>query len=218
MMKRMLVSGAALLMGSVLVLTSRAQDEETVNMADMFQQVMGAMGQSAGGGNPSYEPVNFRELKAQLPEELLGMTRKSASGEKNSMFGMAASMAEARYEGADGEWVTLKISDIGGLGGFAAMAQYAWTMSEYDRESDTGFERTTTWKGHRAVEEHDTKSGRGKISLMLENKIVIDIEGDDVPFERLEEARDALDVDSMLGLRSAEAPTDEGEEPTDPTD
>jgi len=205
-MKLTWVWSVALVLGAALVTTGQAQNQQTPNLAEMMKQVMGAMGQTTGAspdGKPR-EPIDFRKLKAQLPAELTGMKRTSASGEKTATLGMTVSMAEAEYEGKDGESMGLSISDIGSLGGIAAMAQYAWTMSEYERESDTGFERTTTWKSHRATEEYDSDSERGKIAIMLENKVVINIEGRGVPFERLEEARDTLDVDALLGLQAAE--------------
>lgn len=206
MIKSILVWSVALAIGAALATTSQAQDQQAPNVAEIMKQVMGAMGQGTGtspDGKP-HEPINFRELKKQLPAELTGMKRTSSSGEKTSTLGMTVSTAKAEYKGSNQDSLSLTISDIGALGGFAAMAQYAWTMSEYERESDTGFERTMTWKGHRATEEYDSKDKRGKIGIMLENKVVINIEGRGIPFETLEEARDSLDVDVLLGLQGVE--------------
>lgn len=47
------------------------------------------------------ETVNFRALKALLPEELDGLSRTSASGEKTNAFGINVSKAEGEYKTED---------------------------------------------------------------------------------------------------------------------
>src|SRR4051794_40944802 len=60
-----------------------------------------AAGAAAGDGT-TYQPVDFRELKALLPEELAGCKRKSATGERTGAMGFNIAQAEGKYESAAG--------------------------------------------------------------------------------------------------------------------
>src|SRR5262249_19250357 len=54
--------------------------------ANLAQAMQMLGGQNAGGAR--VEPVNFRELKSLLPEELPGYKRTSATGEKAGAMGV----------------------------------------------------------------------------------------------------------------------------------
>lgn len=177
-----------------------------------FQQIMGAMmGALSGAGQQTDEsgepakpvmPIDFRTLREHLPAELSGMPRKSASGERSSAMGVHVSTAEGVYSDDSGGSITIKLTDMGSMGGFLAMAQFGMAMGEFDRETETGFERTTTWRGHRAVEEFDTSYRTGKITVMLD-ALVVDIQGSGVDFAKIEEARDAIAIDDLAAAVKA---------------
>ncbi len=171
-----------------------------------FGQIMGAMMGALAGADQTDEsgepaktvmPIDFRKLREHLPAELPGLPRTSASGERSSAMGIHVSTAEGVYSDGEGASITIQLSDMGSMGGLLAMAQFGMAMGEFDRETDTGFERTTRWRGHRAVEEFDTRHRTGKITIMAD-AVVMNIEGQGVDFAQLEEARDTVAFDDLM--------------------
>lgn len=162
--------------------------------------LMGALGQMMQGGtNAAANIVDFRELKALLPAELAGMKRTSAGGEKNTAMGMTVSNAEGRYEAGDSS-ITIKFSDFGGAG-FASMMAAGWTMQEVDRESDSGYERTSTIGGHKAMEKFDTANKSGSIEIMVAGRFMVEVNGDDITPEVLKDAVSKIDLAKLAALK-----------------
>ncbi len=123
-------------------------------------------------GDVKVEPVDFRELKGLLPEKIGELERKNVSGEKSAAFGMNISRTEADYLSPESDVnVSLEITDLGSLKGLTVMTGFAWAFGEFDKETDTGYERTTTFDGFKAMEEYDFPSKSGKIKCSSRRKI-----------------------------------------------
>ncbi len=163
---------------------------------------MGGAAAAATAGAKAEEPVDFRALKELLPEDLSGMKRTSAEGEKAGAMGFIASHAEGRYESEAGGRITVKITDVGAVAGMAALAAYGWAMAEIDRETETGYERTMTIKGHRGHERYDRESKSGEVSLLVANRFVVEVDGYDVTMEALKDALDQVDLGKLEGMKN----------------
>lgn len=163
--------------------------------------LMGALGQmmQGGGTNAAATVVDFRELKALLPAELPGFKRTSASGEKSGAMGMTISFAEGRYEAGEGA-IGIKMSDYGGTG-FATMMAAGWSMQEIDRETETGFERTTTIGGHKAKEQFDTASQDGSTEILVAGRFLVEVTGNGVTAEALKAAVEKIDLAKLAALK-----------------
>lgn len=185
----------------ILALTaaSAIAQENPPSQGDMndFMKAMGAM---MSGGSNAAAVVDFRELKALLPAELPGLKRTGASGEKSAAMGMTVAYAEGTYSSDEGS-VTVKISDNGGLGGLMAFAQAAWAHSEIDRETDTGFERTTTCKGYKAHEEFDNENKSGSVEVLVADRFMVEVSGSGVPFDSLKAAVDKIDLAKLATIK-----------------
>jgi hypothetical protein len=121
-----------------------------------------------GGDN---ETVDFRELKKLMPEELAGLERTSHEGERAGIMGFNISSASATYE-EDDKRIEVSINDIAGMG--AAISQFAsWSNIEVDRESDSGYERTTTIDGHPAFEKYDGKTKKAEYSVIVDDRFIV---------------------------------------------
>jgi hypothetical protein len=72
---------------------------------------------------------------------------------------------------------------------------------EIDNESDTGYEKTYTYKGHRVLEKYDTESKSGEISALIANRFTVTINVQDGPPELLKAALDALDLKKLAELK-----------------
>jgi hypothetical protein len=181
----------------VLVLAQQGKQQPPANMEDMMK----AMGALMSGGTNAAAIVDFRELKELLPAALDGMKRTKASGEKSGAMGMTVAFAEGIYEADAGGKIHIKISDNAGMGGFMAFAQAGWAASEIDRESDTGFERTTTYGQNKAREEYDNRGKSGKVEILVGGRFMVEVSGNDIAWEAIQAAAKKVDTAKLATLK-----------------
>lgn len=158
------------------------------------------------GGGEKVEPVDFRKLKELLPETLAGLPRTSSSGEKTGMMGMRISKAEAEYRSEDGQQrLKVTITDMGSVRGIG-MLGLNWLMVEVDKESDTGYERTTEYRDHPAYEKFQQNGDyqNGETNVFVAERFIVAVNGTGVDMDTIKDARDDL------GIRQLEAMKDEG--------
>lgn len=168
-------------------------------MAKMGMAVGGAVGEAAKSVGTAVEPVDFRELKALLPESIGAMKRSSAEGEKGGAFGIAVAHAEGRYQGDSGS-VDLKITDPGNLSGLAAMAAM-WMNMELDKETDTGYEKTGTANGRRFHEKYDKNSKSGEYTVIVGNRFMVEINGHGVEMPTMKKAIDQINLAKLESMK-----------------
>lgn len=181
------------------------QAEQIAQAGQQMGEAMAAAGAAVTGGGlegKATEAVDFRELKALLPEELPGMRRTSAEGQKNSAMGFTLSTAEARYQSEGGGRIHLTITDAGAVAGLAAMGMYAWAGMEIDQEDEDGYEKTTTLNGRRGYEKYNRSSKSGEVSLMVGGRFIVELDGDDVSMDDLKSALDKVDLDKLEGMKN----------------
>lgn len=196
-MKRIHLAVLIAMLTHVLAFAQTADEPSPANMEDMMK----AMGALMSGGTNAAAVVDFRELKALLPAALDGMKRTNASGEKSGAMGMTVAFAEGTYKADAGGSITIKISDNGGMGGLMAFTQASWAASEIDRESDTGFERTTTYGENKAHEEYDNNSKSGTVEILVGGRFVIEVSGNDVAWEAIQAAAKKVDTAKLATLK-----------------
>ncbi len=148
--------------------------------SDAMNKMNEAMEQLKSDGKV-VEPVNFRVLKEGVPETFLGMERTKNEGETSGALGFKVSTAKAAFRDGD-KSVNIEIVDVGGIG-MGAMSMAAWAMAEIDRETEDGYERTTTFEGHKAFEK--CRNGRCELSVWLSQRIIFKAEGSNVSMDDL---------------------------------
>lgn len=183
--------GLACGVAALAVVPARAQDLSGVFGA--LSAMMGATNQQAAA------VVDFREMKALLPESFGSFKRTRAGGEKNAAMGMTISQANGEYTSGKAT-ITIKLLDYGGTG-MAGMMAAGWSMSEVDRESDTGYERTVTLQGHKALERFDTSHKSGEIQILVAGRFMVEIDGNDCADKDLRAAAEALDLAKLAALK-----------------
>ena len=166
-------------------------------------EAMKKMGEAFGAATgKKVDPVDFRSLKALLPESLPGMKRTKAEGEKAAAMGIHVSKAEGNYRSENGESdIEITISDMGTLTGLTAMAAYGWSMTEMDRESDNGYEKTTTIGGHKAHEKFDKEGQRGEIDVLVANRFIVEMKGNGIPMDTLKGALSKVDLGKLDAMK-----------------
>ena len=162
-----------------------------------------ASAQDAATTKPA-DPVDFRKLKEALPAELLEIKRTEATGEKNAMGEFKISHARGTYvknaDADDSPRIEVTITDYGATKGMAdAMA--AWTKMEIDRESDTGYERTTKVGGHPAFETYQNEGKSGALQVFVADRFIVQIQTTNVPADELKKIGEEMKLERLAELK-----------------
>jgi hypothetical protein len=179
-------------------------DEKTgIKSMDEFVDNMKEVQKNIEEGQ-KYEVVDFRDLKALLPESLGDLNRTNAQGEKNGTMGFTISKAEADYYNEDNsKSLNIEITDLAGASGFAGLAAWGWAMVDIDKETETGYEKTTKYKGHKAYEKYDNDPLYGSLEVLVSGRFMVNIDGNNVPMETIQSALDEIDIAKLESMSKA---------------
>jgi len=167
------------------------------NSPEAYAEKMKQMSENLTEGK-KVEPVDFRELKALYPESIMGMKRTNASGEKTAAFNMNISHAEADYNSEDGsKSFDINITDMGNMSGLTQMAAYGWAMGEFDRETDSGYEKTTNFSGYKAYEEYNNEGKYGKLQVLVASRFIVEASGNNISMDELKSALGKIDLSKL---------------------
>lgn len=145
------------------------------------------------------EVVDFRDLKKLMPDRVAGMKQTSSTGEKTGMLGFKFSTAQAEYEDGD-QSLDMSITDVAGIGILTA-SMAAWTNMDMDRETESGYERTTRIDGHPAFEKWDGNRKHGELSIFVDDRYIITIEGRNIAEKDLRKALDGINLNRLGRLQ-----------------
>ncbi len=160
-------------------------------------KAMGEMLGALGGG----AAIPAQDLKALLPATLAGMPRESFEVQSGKAMGLGGSGARATYA-ADGRRVDFKITDMGGMGAFAAVAGFAQVSSE--SENDTKTEKTYK-RGNRTVHEEAHKDGsRAEVTVFLGNGVMVEASGEHMDLQALHKALDEANLGKIESIKRAD--------------
>jgi len=160
--------------------------------------MLSALG-SAVAGNRKVDPVDFHALKDLLPGSLPGMQRTNAEGRSQAALGMKSSEATATYQGTGGSRAEIKIADVSAVAGLMDAA--GGIAQSVTSESDAGFERNTTVGGMAAHEKYDNRSKHGDLSVIVAKRFVVDVSGDSVDMNALEQYAGAVDFSRLAAMK-----------------
>jgi len=164
-------------------------------------EAMKKMGEAFGAATgKKVTPVDFRELKALLPEALPGMKRTRAEGERAAAMGLNISKAEGEYE-KEGSSIHVSLMDMGTLSGMAAMATVGWAMAEIDKETETSYEKTSTYQGYKSHEEYDRNRKDGEVTVLVAERFVVEVRGNNLPMEAIMAALGAVDLNKLAAMK-----------------
>ena len=151
--------------------------------------------------NVTITPVDFRKLKALLPDSVADLKRKSLEGQKV----MEMSEATAEYSAESGNTsFSIKITDPGNMRGTIAASTAASLSIDMDKESDNGYERNVNFQGYRAHEQMTGQSG--EMTLLVGDRFLVEAHGYNIKADQLKAAV------GSLPLKKLEAMKDEGVE------
>jgi len=158
----------------------------------------GAMLGAMTGTNAA--PIAAAELKALLPESIGELKRESIESGGGDVAGIGGSSAKAAYVAGD-KRLRLSVTDLGGLGGMAALA--GWANMTSDRETPTEVEKTYK-AGNRTVHEKQRKDGgSSEYTVLLANGVVVEAQGDRVDVAALKKVVEGIDLGKVESLKRA---------------
>jgi hypothetical protein len=157
---------------------------------------------SALGGRT---PVDFRELKAFLPDKLDGLRRTNARGQKSGLMGADITVAEGEYGEPGGAHLQVKITDLAAMGALGTFAGLGWMATEIDSEGDAGYERTTDYQGRKGLEKYAQAARSGTATVVVRNRFLVEIEGRGIEAPQLKNAVDGMDLNALEKLASPPA-------------
>lgn len=188
-------------MFSMAALVVQAQQGVTPEQMQQMQKALGAI--AAAGAQGAKPVVDFREIKALLPKELAGGYQAEEGypkGQKSGAMGMAIAEAEGRYQKGDSS-LSVKVSDISGLGAMGAMAHAAWASAEIDNESDDGYEKTTLIDGQKALEKYNVKDQDGELQVFVDHRFMVEIRGHNAKMDDMKAALKTVDLKKLASLK-----------------
>lgn len=152
------------------------------------------------------DPVDYRELRDVLPERIRGMEKGRSNGERTGALGFRISQVEQTYESTTGDAeLEISIVDMGGLKNIAAVG-LEWLNLDMDRESDDGFERTRSYRGHPVLDkcEQMGREARCEMVAYVSRRFVVAIKSKGLEMGSLEGIMEQVDVEQLEEMRDAE--------------
>ena len=148
----------------------------------------------SGQGKPAIAPD---VLQALLPAALGDLTRASIESSSMGAGGVGGSQAEARYGSGDNQ-ITLTITDMGVIGGLAALGSAFNVQSS--KQDGTSYEKVGKVDGRMTTEKFDSANKRGEYSTIFGDRIMVQAEGNAASVDVLKGAVAAVDLGKVETL------------------
>ena len=137
------------------------------------------------------KPLTTDQLKAMLPEEMMGMKRSSFNA--NSMMGFAT--AEATYKKADEDKeMRVSIFDCAGEAGAGIYSLSYWTKMSMQSESDNGYSKTVDFNGQKAVESYEKSGDSYELTYVSSDRLLVNVKGEKTGLDAVKQAAEGLNL------------------------
>ena len=178
-------------------------EDDQKNLEEAINKSKDALSDLFGGGGEDgeeIEVVNFRDLKDFLPNRIgtLKMDEEDTEGQTSKVLGFKVSTVQGTYRDGDAK-MEINIIDPGNASSVVNMLA-SWSNVEIDSESSNGYQRTMEYKGHKAFEQYDSKSKDGSFAMMVENRFIVSINGDNVDMDDMKDAIDNINIKKLARL------------------
>lgn len=133
-------------------------------------------------------PVTMDELKALLPDELMGAKRTN----RQVTTAAGTGMATAEYRVNDSTDLRVSIWDCGGPGGAGIYSMQYMTMYNYESESEDEYTKTVEFDGKRGFEQCSKVRNDCKLTFFGGKRYLVALEGDNIGAAALKEVAGKL--------------------------
>lgn len=135
-------------------------------------------------------PLTMDQLKALIPESLLGAKRTNFSASS----AMGAGLANGEYELNDSTKITLNIYDCGGPAGAGIYSMQYMSMYNFQQESDEEYTRTIEFNGGKAFEHCEKATNDCSLTYFAGGRFMVTLEGRHVGAADLKQAAGGLNI------------------------
>ena len=135
-------------------------------------------------------PLNMDQLKALIPETLMGAKRTNFSANTT----MGAGLARGEYELNDSTQINLNIYDCGGPAGAGIYSMQYMSMFNFQQESDEEYTKTIDFNGGKAFEHCEKETNNCTLSYFSGGRFMITLEADHLGAEALKQAARGLNI------------------------
>jgi hypothetical protein len=173
---------------SITISTDEGKGQVTIDPTQMQKAAEDMEKQKEKLG--SLSPLSADQLKAMIPEQLMGTPRTDL----DVADAMGASVASADYKINDSTKIELSIIDCAGPGGTGLYNTQYLGMLNIQEEDEEEYTKTIDFNGGKAFE--NCKKDRIKCTLTYfgGGRFLIALEGDNVGIDALKQAAKGLDI------------------------
>ena len=204
-MKKLIIAAAALMLVTCSK-EEKVKEEKTGGLSDLVStaKTYGKMGSSMQDVTNNIEnlknvpPLTNDELKAVLPEILLGLKRKELSVGDNAMMNL--STAEAKYADDENRRVKVEIVDGAGETGSAMVSIMMMGLNvNKEKTTEFGFEKSTEINGAKSIvsEYKNGEDINSEIQTVLKNRYLVTLKADGFTYEELKSALSTLNNSAL---------------------
>ncbi len=145
-------------------------------------------------GGKSVVVVPRAELQSLLPSHFGDMQRADAQSESRSFAGLKGSKAAADYKDAGGT-VQIEVSDLGNVGGLAALAGTAGNLAE--SEDNDGYEKNADVAGQKVHESWKNATKHSELMSIVDSRFAVGVTGHGVDMDTALKALQTVDVGKL---------------------
>jgi hypothetical protein len=121
-------------------------------------------------------PLTLDQVKALIPNELLGMPRTSFNA--NSSMGYAT--AKGTYKGEGDKELDIEIIDCAGEMGSAWYSMRFFSLWNFQQEDDNGYQKTIDFNGGKALEKYQKANDRYELTYFGNERFIVNVDGEKV--------------------------------------
>jgi hypothetical protein len=161
---------------------------------------MEAQASAMQNGTATVKPADPQALLALMPQSFMGAERSDTSTDAGGAGGMSVANAEATYL-VNGNSIRLKITDMGSMSGFGAMAQAV--NVNHTQTTETGYEKVESKDGRVVTESWNNSSKSGTYSILAGSRIAIEAVGTGVDMNTLKTLVNGIDLNRAQALAAS---------------
>ena len=173
---------------TVTMTSEDGKEKVTVNVNQM-QDAASEM-QKATEDLQKLPPLSLDQLKALIPEELMGGKKTRY----NATSAMGAGMATAEYKINDSMDIKLTLYDCGGPGGAGIYSMQYLGMMNMESESEDEYTKSIDFNGGRAFEQCKKTRVECTLTYFAGGRFLVSLNGDNVNADGLKQAAKSLNV------------------------
>lgn len=135
-------------------------------------------------------PLSIDQVKALIPNELLGMQRSSFSA--NSAMGV--SVGKGTYKGDGDKQLDLEIIDCAGEMGASWYTMRYFGLWNFQEENDNGYQKTIDLNGGKAIEKYTKSNDRYELTYFGNDRFIVQLNGEKVGLDGIKQVASNLSL------------------------